>query len=231
LFQVGADNPNVGNDRRKSLIDALAQQLAQRFAQSQTTGAGSLGLTPFKNANPMIDQERRRPGQVAAGTTPTRAAGAGRDTMGTSILGGAGVPAGIAGRLGPGGAARSAMPFLAGAAVASPGAFSGHLAPQPGTPIPAGNTINPPAPAPPAGAAGPSQGALHPVQSVNLNPGVKGDAGLEYTTGVGTGVVTPDASGNAALVPLGGGRFFDPNSGQMMGIPAGSLGSFIRGLM
>jgi hypothetical protein len=243
VFQVGALNPNVGNDRRNQLVAQLMQQLQQSRA-SQVVGS------PAPYGASFIDLVRRRQMQMTPGLT--RPANAGRDTAGSALTAANSIPGALSGLLGPGAAARPsgfASSVVPGFAVPRP-MNAGHPIPSMlGSAIP---STRPFASAPPqmlAPASGPAR-IPEPVPASNANPSV----GLPAAPALATVPVAGTASNGApnaplvgqdakmaggaaasgftpnGYVPIGNGVFYDPATGNLYG-NTGSLGGSVRGVL
>lgn len=204
MFIVGQNNPAVGNDRRKGLIDQLAQQLAQHFASGQN------GAAAYNGARPFIDLQKRRQ-QTAMSTTPSRGANAGRPTAGTALLGGGLIPAGLRaqpGYLAPGAVAHNPSMLNPGTGIVPSATVSGS---PPGGPnwAPSGQTRQ-------TVGGGQTSGVIPSAPSTG--------GGAIMPSGVGAASLA-NAIGAGNLIPIGGGVFYDPSTGTVMGGAAGAYSS------
>lgn len=207
MYQVGANNPNAGNDRRKQLLDTLFQQLQQRRAQQQQVGQPATGSFDFL----------KKRSQSLLPSTPTQAAGSGRDTSGSVMTQGTNIPGAVHDALGPGGNSRADS---SGGLALMPGHSAGYASPGGmSSPIPGGSMIGAP-PAPPAITA-PAPGTWGQVSP---------DHAALPAGAMGYDTVMAHAPAQSGLVPLGNGMFFDPSTGALHGMPNGVLGGAAKGI-
>lgn len=203
MFQVGANNPNVGDDRRKQLLQALAQQLAQRFASAQP-GAGNLG-------GQFINPSKRRTVQHPAPFGAIRQAGAGRLTSGTPILPSFG-PGGAVGDHGGGGYQHPVdLP------APTPGRLAGHSSPLPGVPVPGGTMAHVPVPMGTPSVPMSGAGSTVPVSGPGAPQGAGAAVSAVQASQPFAGASSTPSTALGGLVPLGNGIYMDPSSGQVYG--------------
>jgi hypothetical protein len=232
MFQIGAINPNVGDQRRQQLLQTLAQQFVQR------QGAG----VPGEPGLPMFAFNRKRTPVFGNANKVNPSLRSGR----TDMTNASPIPDTIAKLLGPGGfgsASANVMSPAAGMPIPGMGRPGALL---PTSSAPAGNTA--PAATPPPAAAPTQSGAaanalLNPPNAgslygnSNLTPAqIASNQGVANTN-PGNAQVTPAmvAQANAApagarsiggamvttpsgMVPLGNGVFFNPATGAISGM-------------
>lgn len=203
MFQVGALDPRVGNDRRNQLLQKLMQQYMQQQGMG-TPGQPALP-TNLMHSTPAVAGTATRPADVP------RMGGRPEFTFADFI------PPGLLPALGPGGVGRAPQ---------------SAMSPQPGIPVPGighgpagGGIPGPPAGTPigtgpdpthtPASGTGPAP-TITPATGTGPNPTYTPPA-----TGTGPAPVHTTPSG---AIPLGNGIFLHPDgtiSGSATGIPMG----------
>ena len=245
MFQIGAINPNVGNDRRNQLL----QQLMQQFMQQQ--GAGMPGQ-PAPPTN-LFQRQRRTPVFGTAERAGSLRPGGGR----SQVTGGNMIPTDVAARLGPGGifrAAANVMSPSSGAPVPGLGR-PGALPAMTGSPIPTGQGAPTPPGATPGGSnkivpgvspvtlPAPTASQQSPIdaqkalmaqyasaQTLQAQGNQAGAAamlpsGANPTGGNPAGIGAVPMTTPSGMIPLGNGVFFNPTTGAMFG---GTVGTFGR---
>ena len=202
MFQIGAINPTIADQRRQQLLQQLAQQYMQRKGPGMP---GQPGLPPQVQ---MPWQRRQQHPNIAAQSgrfDPTAREGS------TTLTGMDQIPANVAAALGPGGSGRPGVgsPSPGVPPQVSPGPAAGQPGPPPGVGVPGSAA---------AGTHGPGQGV--PAAGVPVAPPPQTTAALgQAIAGIAPTIDPALLSGLANnLIPLGAGSYYNPATGAVHGI-------------
>jgi hypothetical protein len=254
MFQIGALNPQVGNDRRNQLLQKLMQQYT-----GQQGGGLALPATNLMRQTPALGTASRASSMAAPGGRPDFTGGNPISSFLENLLGPGGFGRVPGNRTSPGPGVpvpglRSVDQGPNGQPIGSPWGGGGPLIPSsPGsTPVPAGHigtSITGPsmAPAtqpighaptgpnplglptswaPPTNAVGlPTSWAPPPGQAAATNA-----VGLPMSWAPPSGTTPgPSPTTSNGLIPLGNGVFYQPGVG-VVGSPMGGLGAGVQGV-